>query len=434
MTLDGVSRRDFLKRCAVSGSVVAAGALMPASVLGANDRINFGVIGLGNMGTGHLRSLMKRSEADNIQCVAVSDVYQKRITRAQGIMVGGEGYLDYRRLLDRKEIDAVVIATPDHWHAKIAIDAMEAGKHVYVQKPMTLWSRLDEAIAVRNTVKRLNKVLQVGPQATSAPGVWQAHETIKAGRIGKVTWAQGGYNRNSRISDFDAPPFVIDPDAGPQATGENYIDWDMWLGWKFGLAPKIPYNPWHFFRFRKFWAYSGGVATDLLYHKLAPLLLAIAGPDGEYPWRVSACGGRYVEKNEEDGGEIPDTYMTTIDYPSGYSTFLESTITNDSPLPDRIYGKYGTIEDFEGDPELLANGAFAPEFESKNDGYAEVRLSQEKGRDMEGNFIDVIRGTGKLYCNAELGAAAMVGIGLGVRSYRQNKTMLWDLKKEKEAD
>jgi predicted dehydrogenase len=434
MTLDGVSRRDFLKRCAVSGSVVAAGALMPASVLGANDRINFGVIGLGNMGTGHLRSLMRRSEADNIQCVAVSDVYQKRITRAQGIMVGGEGYLDYRRLIDRKEIDAVVIATPDHWHAKIAIDAMEAGKHVYVQKPMTLWSRLDEAIAVRNTVKRLNKVLQVGPQATSAPGVWQAHETIKAGRIGKVTWAQGGYNRNSRISDFDAPPFVIDPDAGPQARGENYIDWDMWLGWKFGLAPKIPYNPWHFFRFRKFWAYSGGVATDLLYHKLAPLLLAIAGPDGEYPWRVSACGGRYVEKNDEDGGEIPDTYMTTIDYPSGYSTFLESTITNDSPLPDRIYGKYGTIEDFEGDPELLANGAFAPEFESKNDGYAEVRLSQEKGRDMEGNFIDVIRGTGKLYCNAELGAAAMVGIGLGVQSYRQNKTMLWDLKKEKEAD
>jgi len=434
MTLDGVSRRDFLKRCAVSGSVVAAGALMPASVLGANDRINFGVIGLGNMGTGHLRSLMRRSEADNIQCVAVSDVYQKRITRAQGIVVGGEGYLDYRRLIDRKEIDAVVIATPDHWHAKIAIDAMEAGKHVYVQKPMTLWSRLDEAIAVRNTVKRLNKVLQVGPQATSAPGVWQAHETIKAGRIGKVTWAQGGYNRNSRISDFDAPPFVIDPDAGPQAAGENYIDWDMWLGWKFGLAPKIPYNPWHFFRFRKFWAYSGGVATDLLYHKLAPLLLAIAGPDGEYPWRVSACGGRYVEKNDEDGGEIPDTYMTTIDYPSGYSTFLESTITNDSPLPDRIYGKYGTIEDFEGDPELLANGAFAPEFESKNDGYAEVRLSQEKGRDMEGNFIDVIRGTGKLYCNAELGAAAMVGIGLGVQSYRQNKTMLWDLKKEKEAD
>jgi predicted dehydrogenase len=427
-----ISRREFLRRGAASGSVVAAG-LMPASILGANDRINFGLIGLGNMGTGHLRSLTKRSEADNIRCLAVSDVYQKRLTRAREIMGGGDGYLDYRRLIDRKDIDAVLIATPDHWHAKLAIEAMEAGKHVYLEKPMTLWSRLGEAIEVRNAVRRLNKVLQVGPQATADPGVRQAHEAIQAGRIGKVTWAQGGYNRNSRVSDFDAPPFVVDPDAGPQATGDNYVDWDMWLGWKFGLAPKIPYNPWHFFRFRKFWSYSGGVATDLLYHKLAPLLRAIAGPEGEYPLRVSACGGLYVEKEREDGGQIPDTYMTTLDYPGEYSIFLESTITNDTQLPDRIYGKYGTIENFESNPELLANGAFAPEFASQNNGYEEVRLSQEKGRDMEGNFIDVIRGSGALHCNAELGAATMVGIGLGVEAYRQKKTVLWDAKKEAEG-
>jgi predicted dehydrogenase len=406
---------------------------MPTTILGANDRINFGLIGLGNMGTGHLRSLTKRSETDNIRCVAVSDVYQKRLTRARDIMGGGDGYLDYRRLIDRKDIDAVLIATPDHWHAKLAIEAMETGKHVYLEKPMTLWSRLDQAVEVRNTVRRLNKVLQVGPQATADPGVRQAYEAIQAGRIGKVTWAQAGYNRNSRVSDFDAPPFVVDPDAGPHATGENYIDWDMWLGWKFGLAPRIPYNPWHFFRFRKFWSYSGGVATDLLYHKLAPLLLAIAGPDGDYPLRVTACGGLYVEKEREDGGQIPDTYMTTLDYPSDYSIFLESTITNDTPLPDRIYGKYGTIENFESNPELLANGAFAPEFAAKNNGYEEVRLSQEKSRDMEGNFIDVIRGSGTLHCNAELGAATMVGIGLGVQAYRQKKTVLWDPKKEAEV-
>ncbi len=432
MSRSKTSRREFLRRSVVVSAAVASRGVVPGSLLGANDRINFGVIGLGNMGTGHLKSLVNRSEKDNIHCLAVCDVYQKRITRALGIMGGGESYLDYRKLLDRKDLDAVLIATPDHWHAKIALDAMNAGKHVYVEKPMTLWSRLDEAMEVRNSVRRLKKVLQVGPQATSSPGVWQAHEAIKAGRIGKVTWAQGGYNRNSRVSDFDAPPFTIDPDAGPQASGENYIDWDMWLGWKFGLAPKIPYNPWHFFRFRKFWTYSGGVATDLLYHKLAPLLLAIAGPDGEYPIRVGASGGSYVEKSTEDGGEIPDTYMTTIDYATGYSIFMESTITNDTQFPDRIYGKYGTIENFENDPELLANGAFGPEFASKNDGYAEVRLGQGKGRDMEGNFIDVIRGNGKLYCNAELGAATMVGIGLGVRSYRLKKTLLWDLAKEKD--
>jgi predicted dehydrogenase len=294
MSLPLISRREFFKRSAALSSATAAAGLIPARALGANDRINFGVIGLGNMGTGHLRSLVKRSEADNIRCVAVCDVYQKRVDRGLGIVGAVDGCRDYRRVIDRKDVDAVVIATPDHWHAKIAIDAMEGGKHVYLEKPMTLWSRLDQAIEVRNTVRRLKKVLQVGPQATSNPGVWQALEAIKAGRIGKVTWAQGGYNRNSRVSDFEAPPFVIDPDAGPQATGENYLDWDMWLGWRFGLAAKIPYNPWHFFRFRKFWAYSGGVATDLLYHKLAPLLLAIAGPDGEYPLRVTSSGGLYV--------------------------------------------------------------------------------------------------------------------------------------------
>jgi predicted dehydrogenase len=290
MRLPDISRRQFLKTGATAGSLLALSARLPTTVLGASDRINFGLIGMGNMGSGHLKSLVSRSLEDNIRCVAVCDVYQKRLTRAVSVCQG-DGYLDYRRLLDRKDIDAVVIATPDHWHAKMALDAMEAGKHVYLEKPMTLWSRLDEAIKVRNTVLRLHKVLQVGPQATSNDGIWKAHDAIKAGRIGKVTWAQGGYNRNARVSDFDAPPFVVDPAAGPQATGEDFIDWDMWLGWRFGLASKISYNPYHFFRFRKYWAYSGGVTTDLLYHKLAPLLLVIAGPDGDYPRRVNACGG-----------------------------------------------------------------------------------------------------------------------------------------------
>ena len=138
MQLPNISRREFLNRSAASGSAVALSSLMPSRVLGANDRISFGVIGVGAMGTGHLSSLMRRSQADNIRCLAACDVYQKRISRAKGIMQGGEGYIDYRRILDRNDIDAVLIATPDHWHGKIAIDAMEAGKHVYVEKPMTL--------------------------------------------------------------------------------------------------------------------------------------------------------------------------------------------------------------------------------------------------------------------------------------------------------
>ena len=129
-----VSRRRFLK---VTAGSAALGALAPSSVLGANERIRFGVIGCGGMGTGHVGSLVGRAEADNVRVGAVCDVYQRRVTRAKGIS-GGEGHTDYRRVLDNPDLDAVLIATPDHWHAKLAIEALEVGKHVYLEKPMTL--------------------------------------------------------------------------------------------------------------------------------------------------------------------------------------------------------------------------------------------------------------------------------------------------------
>jgi predicted dehydrogenase len=323
---------------------------LSARVHGTNDRISIAVIGVGGMGSGHLGGLLKRSTADNVQLRAVCDVYQRRLLRARAA-AGCEGDRDYRKVLDRNDLNAVLIATPDHWHAKIAMHAMEAGKHVYVEKPMT--HTVEQALALRAAVKRTGKVLEVGPQATGDDGYWQAHEAIRAGRVGKVTWAQGSYNRNARICLFNAHQ-KIDPTAGPDKAGDNLIDWDMWLGHQWGLAPKIPWNPEHFFRFRKYWPYNGGVATDLLYHKLAPLLLVITGPDGRQPIRVSALGGLYVEK---DGRDIPDTFLLTIDYPSEFSVFLVSTLTNDSQLPDWIYGKHGTI-DLGGDPVLRANGDF----------------------------------------------------------------------------
>jgi predicted dehydrogenase len=418
-----LTRREFLKSSGLAAGALAFSASSYANVLGANDRIRFAVIGCGGMGTGHLGSLVKRSEADNIQVVAVSDVYQRRLTRAIGICKGS-GTLDYRRVLEKPDIDAVLIATPDHWHAKISIDAMESGKHVYVEKPMT--HTVEQALVLREAVKRTGRVLQVGPNGTANDSYWVAREAIQAGRIGKVTWAQGSYNRNARICLFNEHQ-KIDPTAGPQKTGEDYVDWDMWLGWKWGLAPKIPWNPEHFFRFRKYWPYNGGVATDLLYHKLAPLLIAIAGPNGEYPQRVNACGGLYIEK---DGRDIPDTFLLTADYPSEWSLFLVSTLTNDAGLSDRIYGKHGTLE-LGGDPLLKANGAFVDEFKARNDNRDEVRLPTRPRRDLEGNFIDVLRGRDRLACNVDLGCSTMVAIKMAVESYRQQRTLLWDAKKEK---
>jgi predicted dehydrogenase len=414
------SRRQFCKTSALAAGGVTLSPSIYSAAPGANDQIRFAVIGCGGMGSGHLGSLLERSEADNIKVVAVSDVYQRRLNRAKATCQG-DAYPDYRKLLERNDLDAVLIATPDHWHAKISADAMESGKHVYVEKPMT--HTVEQAIALRDAVKRTGRILQVGPNGTADDSYWQAHEAIKAGRIGKVTWAHGSYNRNVRTCLFNEHQ-KIDPTAGPHQTGDDHIDWDMWLGWQWGLAPKIPWNPEHFFRFRKYWPYNGGVATDLLYHKLAPLLIAIAGPDGEYPTRVNASGGQYIEK---DGRDIPDTFLMTADYPSEWSLFLVSTLTNDAGLPDRIYGKHGTME-LGGEPLLRWNGDFKEEFKSRNGGKEEVRLPIRPRRDLEGNFIDVLRGKGALACNAELGCATMVAIKMAVESFRQSKTLLWDAK------
>lgn len=423
MSSGEMSRREALKTSAVAAGALVVGGLTPARVLGANDRIRFAVIGCGGMGTGHLGGLVRRGEAENIQVVAVSDVYQKRLSRAVGICKG-DGYQDYRKLLERNDIDAVLIATPDHWHAKIAMDAMDAGKHVYCEKPMT--HTVEQAIQLRNAVRKHGKILQVGPNGTANDSYWQAQNAIKAGKIGKVTWAHGSYNRNARTCLFNTHQ-KIEPTAGPERTGEDHIDWDMWLGHRWGLAPKIPFNPEHYFRFRKYWPYNGGVATDLLYHKLAPMLIAVAGPNGEYPRRVNANGGLYIEK---DGRDIPDTFLMTVDYPSEWSCFLVSTLTNDAGIPDRIYGKHGTME-LGGEPLLQGNGDMVPEFQAANDGKKETRLPLTPRRDLVGNLIDVIRGNGMLYCNVELGCATMVAIKMAVESYRQGRTMLWDAKRER---
>jgi predicted dehydrogenase len=415
------SRRTFLK---VAASACAAATIIPSNAFGANDRLTFGVVGVGGQGTGHVNRLMERVDADNIRVAAVADVYQRRVTRAKDICKG-DGYLDYRKMLERNDIDAILIATSDHWHAKIAIDALEAGKHVYVEKPMT--HTIPQALKLRDAVRKTGKVLQVGPQATGDDCYWKAHEAIQAGRIGKPTWAQASYNRNARVCLFNEHQ-KIDPTAGPDKTGEDFIDWNFWLGYKWDLAPKIPWTPDHFFRFRKYWPYSGGVATDLLYHKLAPLLIALAGSNGAYPKRVNASGGLYIEK---DGRDIPDTFLMTVDYPDEYSVFLVSTLTNDMPVPDRVYGKYGTM-DLGGSVKLNPNGEFAKDFQEKNNGEGKASIETAERRDIVGNFIDVVRGKEKtLYCNAELGAATMVAIKMAVDSYRFSKTLQWDAKKEK---
>jgi predicted dehydrogenase len=443
-----ITRRRFIQ----STTAASAGlSLLPAAswarVLGANDRLNLAVIGTGGMGTGHTRSLMGRRERDNLLVTRVCDVYRRRLNNAVRVIEGGEdsGTMEYREVLDANDVDAVVIATPDHWHTKIAIEAMDAGKDVYCEKPLSL--TVQQALDGRDAGHRTGRTLQVGPQGTSDDRYWKAQRAIADGRIGKVTWSQGSYCRNSRGGQFN---WHIDPDAGPQNAheAEGYVWWDRWLGHEWGLAEQIPWNADHFFRFRKYFAYNGGLATDLLYHRLAPLLLAISGPDGEYPRRVVASGGRYLEKDERD---IPDTFMMMVDYPSEHTVVLASVMTNDVGLPDIIRGQYATME-FGNGLTVKEQRAWWEEFRRINAGRFPHRTTRDDDgnekpdpapggasfdihtsprRDHMGNFLDAIREEAEPHCNVDLGCSTMVAIKMGVEAYRQNAVLLWDADSER---
>ncbi|QOJ01528.1 MAG: Gfo/Idh/MocA family oxidoreductase [Phycisphaeraceae bacterium] len=433
-----MNRRNILKAAAAG----AAASFLPASswarLSGANERVRIGVIGTGGMGTVHLRSLVGRATAENIEVVRVCDVYRRRLNNAVKVIGASEsaGSIEHERVLDDKGVDAVLIATPDHWHTRIANQAMEAGKDVYCEKPLSLTA--EQAIECRNVQRKTGRVLQVGPQGTSEERWWAAGEAIKAGRIGPVVWSQGSYCRNSREGQFN---WTIDPDAGPQnaPAAEGYVDWDRWLGHAHGLAPKRSWDADRFFRFRKYYDYNGGVATDLMYHRLAPLTLAVAGPDGQYPFRVSAAGGLYVEN---DGRDIGDTMILTVDYrePVAHTVVLISVMINDVGVPDVIRGQTGQMEPAANGWKLTRQNTWKDRFAKANEDLlkgedkASVELAcrgDRGGRDHLNNWIDAIRGKSKVNCNIELGCATMVAIKMGVEAFRQNKTFMWDAKGER---
>ena len=225
---NSVNRRDFMaKTVAAAGAFGAAKELFgkPAAraastgkVLGANDRIQVGIIGVGGRGSylaGQFASIGANTNACKV--VAVADVYEKRKKAAAETAFKCDGYLDYREIINRADIDAVVVATPDHWHAAIALEALDHGKDVYLEKPMC--HTIDEARHLSQTVKETKRVLQVGSQTTSALQWHVAKKYIADGAIGKMIMSQGSYHRNSKEGEWNWP---IDKDAGPDGKGENY--------------------------------------------------------------------------------------------------------------------------------------------------------------------------------------------------------------------
>ncbi|MFZ4627210.1 MAG: Gfo/Idh/MocA family protein [Blastocatellia bacterium] len=424
-----MDRREFVRTGVLAaGGTVALGHTVKGRVLGANDRINIGVIGVGGRGTSVMKWAMEVGKTTRpAQIVAVCDTYQKRINRAKEISQAELATLDYREVLARKDIDAVVIATPDHWHAPIAIEAMRAGKDVYLEKPMT--RTVDEARKVYEATKATGRILQVGSQTTSSDQWWKARKAIQDGMIGDLLMSQGSYHRNSLGGEWNYP---IDKDAGPDGKGENFIDWKMWLG----AAPKRSYDAERFFRFRKYWDYSGGIATDLFYHVVAPL--NICWGEAQFPHRVMASGGIYVFK---DGREVPDTFHLMAEFPKGHSLVLSSSMANGQHIPGLIRGHEGTIMmvpdgRFEGrvdhitvTPEKIARTKFKEKWSQD-----EVKLTTEVRENHMENWLRCIRTRETPVLDALTAYKAMTTIGMGVQSYREGRVLYFNESTQRVTD
>lgn len=414
----------------------AFAAAKPGSgrVVGANDRINVAVIGTGGRGYYVAREFDKAGKGDsNAQIVGVCDVYQKRVNRGKETFKC-DGTLDYREILNRSDVDAVIVATPDHWHARIALEAMDLGKDVYLEKPMC--HTIDEARQLAETVRETKRVLQVGSQTTSGDQWHKAKKAIADGMIGKHIMSQGSYHRNSIEGEWNWP---IDPNAGPEGKGEDYIDWKMWLG----SATKRSWDPDRFFRFRKYWDYSGGVATDLFFHVAAPMNVCWGEP--QFPAKVMASGGIYGGPAFADKREVPDTFHLIAEYNKGYSMVLSSSMANSQHVPGLIRGKDASLimvehGRFEGHadhitirPEVRGGN---PEYLAKY-GKEDIKIPVEQVDTMRthvGNFLDCIRSRQKPTLDVETAARAQVLISMAVQSYRQGRVLYFDESKWKVSD
>jgi len=397
-----INRRKFIKGSAALGaSIIAAPAVSRA--LGANARINIGFIGCGGMGTHHIRRYKQLSNDPklNIAVVAVCDVYEPRLQRARELS-GARAFHDYRQMLQMKNLDAVLIATPDHWHAKMSIDAMEAGKDVHVEKPMTLY--LDEAKAMAQVAKRTQRIVQVGAEGASRDRYWQARKLVRSGALGKLIWSTGGVYRNIPGGDWNYP---IDSAANP-----SNLDWDAFLG----PAPRRPFSRERFFRYRKYWDYSGGLAHDLLSHTLAGLQVAIGA---QFPCRVMASGGIFAHHDRE----TPDTFHVMADFPTDHTISLFCTQATRRGVDFEVRGEEASLT-FEDDTTVVRP---EPPFSTNR---REIRVKPQPRSDHDVNWIECIRSRKPPQYHVEMGYRAMVILCLANRSWREKKMMLFDPKTE----
>lgn len=405
MHLLNTSRRKF----------VTATALSAASVLGANDRIRTGIIGIGNLGLRHIRErMLPLQERGVIEIVAASDIYEKAKERAVRLtkIETKQVHHDYRDMLARRDIDAILIVTPEHWHYRMAMDALRAGKDVYLEKPLSYTT--EEGSEIADAVKKTGRVLQVGSQYVSDPRFRVAREVIERGDIGKLLWAQTTSGQNSINGIWQ---YRIEPEAT-----ERTIDWNAFLG----SAPKRPFSAERYFRWRKYWDYSSGIAGDLFYHSLSGLLTAL-GP--RFPINVSGHGGIYNFRDRE----TPDTFAMNVEYDDFYISVSASAANSACGRLHRtaIYGHEATIEFANGFVEVTPEALFRKKFKERT-GSEKLRLEANPAsadvfrmNHME-NFFSCVKSRKQPVFDATFGLQVMAATDIAVRSYRQGIMLAWN--------
>ena len=431
------ARRRFLQAASAAAVYRLSAEPTQTKPVSANDTLSLGFIGMGIRGS----YLMEEFRAvPGTKLVAGADLYDGYLTRAKEF--AGSDFVTtkrYEEILNRKDLDAVVIATPDHWHRKMTLEALSAGKHVFIEKPLT-WSLKDgpEIIAAE---KKAGKVLMVGSGGKTATMTAKVKDLIASGTVGKVIQVQMATNRNSREGAWLYP---VPPDASPQT-----IDWDRFIG----PAPKRAFSPEVFFRWRCWWEYSGGVATDLFVHMLTTLheVMGVRAP-------LSAVsqGGLWFWK---DGRTVPDVLESVFEYPQQFLARLTVNLKNSAPAPAMVVqGSEGTLvwtynnivvtpEPEDKDVQFYGTNAWPKAARAEylrakgidpakpRGGWGErpkpVEHKVERGQSHGWYFIDSIRNNRPSRENATEGHAAAGAAHLANMAYREGRRLRWDFENNK---
>ncbi len=414
-----LTRRGFVGRAA---AVAAAPAILRAQA--ANEKVQVGWIGVGIRGYSLLGTLMEVAPADS-QVKAVCDSFTGHLARGKDRVqtvqkTTPDTYDDYRRLLDDKSIDAVFIMTPEHLHRDMVIAALEAGKHVYCEKPLT--HTIEEGFDILKAVERSGKKVQVGTQRRSSLLYKRAREIYQSGALGKVTFVRAFWYRNS-LTDNPQWRYTIPPEAN-----EKNADFGKFLG----RAPKRPFSLPRYFQWRIYWDYSGGISTDLLVHQTDASHLVLGA---RLPKSVIASGGSYYwDKLDKESREVPDTVTAAFEYPEGFQVNYSCMFANQRyGYGEQFFGSEATMEVMNLQDLHVYNETFAKQTPESIKSRPEIHLNATKDLgqvnptgDHIKNFIEAVKYNKPLNCDARLGHEAAVTGHLATMSIRRDKKVFWD--------